>query len=86
MIDSLSPISLNFATINVLTILMNFCPVGENSGIKCSSNKKSHLYFRKTILGIKSLSYVGPYTWNSLPGVLKSAAGVSSFKHYINPF
>ena len=28
--SSLSPIFLNFKMINVLTILMNFCPAGEN--------------------------------------------------------
>ena len=29
--------------------------------------------FQKTKLGIQSLSYVGPNTWDSLPGNLKSA-------------
>ena len=37
-----------------------FCPAGENSVITRSSNKKLKLPFRKTKLGIQSLSYVGP--------------------------
>ena len=48
-----------------------------------SSSKKLKLPFRKTKLGIQSLSYVGPNTWNSLPNNLKSATSVNSFKHYI---
>ena len=68
--NSLSPIFLNFKTINVLTILMNFCPVGENGVITCSSN----------------LSYVGPNTRNSLPDNLKSATSVNSLKHYIKEY
>ena len=51
-----------------------------------SSNKKLKLPFRKTKLGIQSLSYVGPNTWNSLPNNLKSATSVNSFKHYIKEF
>ena len=37
----------------------------------------------KTKLGIQSLSYVEPNTWNSVPNNLKSATSVNSFKHYI---
>ena len=63
-----------------------FCPAGENGVIKRSSNKKLKLPFRKTKLGIQSLSYVGSNTWNSLPNNLKSATSVSSFKHYIKEY
>ena len=62
------------------------CPVGENGVITCSSNKKLKLPFQKTKLGIQSLSYVGPNTWNSLPDNLKSATSLNSFKHYINEY
>ena len=47
-----------------------------------SSNKKLKLPFRKTQLGIQSLSYVGPNTQNSIPNNLKSATSVNSFKDY----
>ena len=77
--NSLSPIFLNFKTINALTI-------GENGVITHSSNKKLKLPFRKTKLGIQSLSNVGPNTWNSLPNNLKSATSVNSFKHYIKAY
>ena len=63
-----------------------FCPVGENGVITRSSNKKLKLPFRKTKLGIQSLSYVGPNTWNSLPDNFKSATNVNSFKHYIKEY
>ena len=46
-----------------------------------SFNKKLKLPFRKTKLGIQSLSYVGPNTWNSFPDNLKSATSVNSLKH-----
>ena len=63
-----------------------FCHVGENGVITRSSNKKLRLPFRKTKLGIQSLSYVGPNTWDSLPDNLKSATSVNSFKHYIKEY
>ena len=63
-----------------------FCPVGENGVISCSSNKKLKLPFRKTKLGIQSLSYVSPDTWNSFPNNLKSATSFNSFKHYIKDY
>ena len=63
-----------------------FCPVGENSAITRSSNKKLKLPFRKIKLGIRSLSYVAHNTWNSLPDNLKSASSVNSFKHYIKEY
>ena len=46
-----------------------FCLVGENGVITSSSNKKLKLSFRKARLGIQSLYYVGPNTWNSLPDI-----------------
>ena len=87
--NSLSPIFLNFKTINLLTIYYFneiFCPVGENGVITRSSNKKLKLPFRKTKLGIQSLSYVGPNTWNSLRYNLKSPTSVNSFNHYIKEY
>ena len=63
-----------------------FCPVGETGVITRSSNNKLKVPFRKTKLGIKSLSYVGPNTWNNLPDNLKSPTSVNSFKHYIKKY
>ena len=63
-----------------------FCNVEENGVIKCSSNNELKLHFQKTKLGIQSLSYVGPNTWNSLPDNLKSATSVNSFEHYIDEY
>ena len=63
-----------------------FCPVGENGVMMRSSNKKLKLPFRKTKLGVRSLYYVGPDTWNSLPDNLKSSTRVNFFKHYIKKY
>ena len=63
-----------------------FCSVGENGVITRSPNKKLKLTFQKTKLGIQSLSYVSPNTWNSLPDNLKPATSVNSFKHYITEY
>ena len=63
-----------------------FCNVEENGVIKCSSNYELKLHFQKTKLGIQSLSYVGPNTWNSLPDNLKSATSVNSFEYYIDEY
>ena len=60
-----------------------FCPVGENSVIMHSSNKKLKLPFQKTKLGIQSLSYVGPNTWNSNSSNLKSATSVNSLSNLL---
>ena len=56
-----------------------FCPVGGNSGNTHSSNRKLKVPFQKTKLGIQSLSYVGPNTWNSLPGNFKSGTSIKEY-------
>ena len=63
-----------------------FSPAGENSVTTRSSNKKLKLPFRKAKLGIQSLSYVRPNTWNSLPNNLKPATSVNSLRHYIKEY
>ena len=86
------PEFLNFRTINVQNNQCTdyfdelFCLIEENGVIKCSSNYELKLHFQKTKLGIQSLSYVGPNTWNSLPDNLKSANSVSSFEHYMDEY
>ena len=62
------------------------CLLDKNGVITSFSNKKLKLPFQKPKLGIQSLSYVGPNTWNSLPDNLKSATSVNSFKHYIKEY
>ena len=37
--------------------------------------------FRKTTMGQKSLSYIGPSVWNKLPSSLKRSISLSTFKH-----
>ena len=44
-----------------------FCPVDYNGVATRSCNKKLKLPSRKLKLGMQSLSYVGPSTWNKLP-------------------
>ena len=63
-----------------------FCLVDDNGVATCSYNKKLKLPFRKLKLGIQSLSYVGPSTWNKLPNNVKTATSVNRFKHDIRKY
>ena len=47
------------------------------------STYKLDLPFRKSVYGQKTLSYLGPKTWNSLPAQIKLCKNVNSFKHDI---
>ena len=50
-----------------------FCPVDDNGVATGCCNKKLKLPFRKSKIGMKSLSYVGPSTWSKLLNNLKTA-------------
>ena len=63
-----------------------FCPVDDNGVATRSCNKKSKLPSRKSKLGMQSLSYVGPSTWNKLPNNLKTATRENCFKHDIKKY
>ena len=41
------------------------------------------LNFRKSCIGQKTLSYIGPKTWNNLPAQIKLSKNVNTFKHDI---
>ena len=59
-----------------------FCPADDNGAATRCCNKKLKLPFHKSKLGMQSLSYVGPSTWNKLPNNLKAATSVNC----LNPF
>ena len=59
----------------------NFCRVDDNGVATRCCNKKLKLPFRKSKLGMQSLSYVGPSAWNKLPNNFKTATSVNCFKH-----
>ena len=63
-----------------------FGPVDDNGVATRSCNKKLKLIFRKSKLGMQSLSYVGPSTWNKLPNNLKTTTNVNCFKHDIEKY
>ena len=63
-----------------------FCPVYDNEVATRCCNKKLKLPFRKSKLGMQSLSYVGPSTWNKLPNNLKTATSVNCFKPDIKKY
>ena len=63
-----------------------FWPVDDNGLATRSCNKKLKLPFRKSKLGMQSLSYVGPSTWNKLPNNLKIATNLNCFKQGIKKF
>ena len=57
-----------------------FCHVDCNGVATSSYNKKLKLPSRKSKLGMLSLSYVGPSTWNKLPNNLKPTTSVNCFE------
>ena len=63
-----------------------FCSVDDNGVGTRSYNKKLKLPSCKSKLGMQSLSYVGPSTWNKLPNNLKTATSVNYFKHDIKKY
>ena len=63
-----------------------FCPVDTNEIAVCCCNKKMKLPFLKTKLGMQSLLYIGPSTWNKFPNNLKTATSINCFKHDIKKY
>ena len=47
------------------------------------ATQKLDLPFRKSCIGQKTLSYIGPKTWNNLPAQIKLSKSVNTFKHNI---
>ena len=58
-----------------------FSPVDNNGVTMCCCNKKLKLPFHRSKLGMQSLLYVGPSTWNKLSNNLKTATSINCFKH-----
>ena len=51
-----------------------------------SSYQKSNVLYRKTSVGQKALSYVGPSLWNNLNKTLKTSTSLNGFKHNIKQY
>ena len=47
------------------------------------ATQKLDLPFRKSCIGQKTLSYIGPKIWNNLPAQIKLSKSVNTFKHDI---
>ena len=47
------------------------------------ATRKLDLPFRKSCIGQKTLSYIGPKIWNNLPAQIKLSKSVNTFKHDI---
>ena len=60
-----------------------YVPLEINGVPTRSSYQKLNVTHRKTNVVQKALSYVGPLLWNSLNKMLKTSAGLNSFKHSI---
>ena len=63
-----------------------FCPVDDIGVATRSCNKKLKLPSRKSKLGMQSLSYIGPSTWNKLANNRKTATSINCFKHNIKKY
>ena len=59
-----------------------FHPVNQGRATR-RSKLKLEFPFRKSSAGQKSLSYLGPKIWNSLPSELKLSNNINTFKHKI---
>ena len=60
-----------------------FHPVNQGRAKRRSKFKLEFPFFRKNSAGQKSLSYLGPKIWNSLPSDLKLSNNINTFKHKI---
>ena len=63
-----------------------FCHVDDNGIVKRCCNKKLKLPFCKLKIGMQSLLYAVPSTWNKLPKNIKTTTSVSCFKHDIKKY
>ena len=58
-----------------------FKPVGHPDSNTRASFLKLNQHLRNTNHGQKTLFYMTPYIWNSLPVSLKATEGLNTFKH-----
>ena len=80
---------------NVFKFFKNFGPSyqdevyfpADQEGISTRySYQKLQIPKRKTTMGLRSLSYIGPSFWNKLLSFLKHANNLNSFKHKIKEY
>ena len=60
-----------------------YVPLETNGVHMRSSYQKLNVPHRKTNVGQKALSYVGPSLWNNLNKMLKTSTSLNTFKHNI---
>ena len=60
-----------------------FSIAGQNGPKTRFSYNKLTIPRRKTNAGLRSLSYIGPSTWNKIPNSLKLSKTLNSFKHNV---
>ena len=60
-----------------------YVPLETNGVHTRSSYQKLNVPHRKTNVGQKALSYVGPSLWNNLNKTLKTSTSLYTFKHNI---
>ena len=58
-----------------------YVPLETNGVHTRSSYQKLNVPHRKTNVGQKALSYVGPSLWNNLNKTLKTSTSLNAFKH-----
>ena len=75
-----------FLESNLLNVHDRYLQFNDNRVATRCCNKKLKLPFRKSKLGMQSLSYVGPSTWNKLANSLKIVTSVNCFKACVHYF
>ena len=93
--DRLNQIFLSCCSSNVFKFFTNCSPSyleevyfpahQESISTRCSYQKLK-IPKRKTNMGLKSLSYIGPSFWNKLPSFLKHENTLNSFKHKMKKY
>ena len=63
-----------------------YVPLETNGVHTRSSYQKLNVPHRKTNVGQKALSYVGPSLWNNLNKTLKTSTSLNAFKHNIKHY
>ena len=81
--NAFAPTSLNFLIKCLLNTQQKYSTHPPSVHNTRRATQKLDLPFRKSCIGQKTLSYIGPKIWNNLPAQIKLSKSVNTFKHDI---
>ena len=82
------PIAIDTITYNIVNNTGHYLNEIFEFAPHCSISTRNNVSklknpFRKTNMGQKAISYIGPSIWNSLPDSIKRAHSLNTFKHSV---